>query len=139
VEIRWLVWRLADVTHVFRNRDYGVHVVSDGSGHPVHRACIFPAFFRFPFMAPHDIQIGDVWTDGPWRGRGIAAWSIGEIVRRYGCPGRAVWYLTEQANEASVRVIEGAGFGLQGIGGRIPVLGIGKLGQYRMTSRAEGT
>jgi RimJ/RimL family protein N-acetyltransferase len=47
-----------------------------------------------------------------------------------GCPERRFWYVVEDANVASIRVIEKAGFILTGIGKRVPRLGIGLLGYY---------
>ncbi|WP_370634973.1 GNAT family N-acetyltransferase [Roseivivax sp. GX 12232] len=118
---------------IFANPDYSALCLDDDSGRPLHVSCIFPRYFRFPFMAADDLQIGATHTEPDARGRGLAQRALIEAVRRLARPGRAFWYLTEATNVASCAVVEKAGFDWVGSGARIPRLGIGALSAYRLT------
>ncbi len=130
--ITWVVWWSFHQLRVFGNRDYGVLLVNDAGGRVVHRACVFPPYPRFPFMAPDDLQIGDLWTAEEWRGHGLATASLGHIVQQKVRPGRRLWYLAEQSNTASIRVAERAGFRCVGTGRREGRWGLRPLGAYRL-------
>lgn len=125
------VWWAFDQLRVFANRGYSLLLIYDGD-RLVHRSGVFPRYFRFPFMGDRDLQIGDTWTDPQYRGRGLAHAAIVHIVRAVAEPDRAFWYLAEAGNEASVRVIERAGFALVGAGERTTRLGLRALGQFRL-------
>jgi ribosomal protein S18 acetylase RimI-like enzyme len=124
----WLLARLG----VFANRDYGHLAVYAGS-RLVHRSGVYPGFFRFPFMGRDDLQIGNTWTDPEHRGRGLAAHAVREVVARTARPGRRFWYVVEDSNAASIRVIEKAGFVLAGRGERTSRLGLRALGAFELT------
>ena len=83
-------------------------------------------------MQANDLQIGDTWTDPGHRGKGLAASSIQEIVARCARPGRAFWYLVDDANSASIKAVERAGFSLAGEGRIQKRFGLGILGEYVM-------
>lgn len=127
---RWLIWWAMHHFRVFGNADYGVLLVVDGTGCVVHRAGIFPRWARYPFMEAKDLQIGDVWTEPAWRGKGIATSSISTIVSSFTSPDRQFWYLTEPDNHASIRAVEKNGFEQHGEGRRIPRLRLHVLGQF---------
>jgi RimJ/RimL family protein N-acetyltransferase len=128
----WAVWRLFHSLRVFSNGGYAVALVHE-SGILVHRALITPGYFRFPFMARNDLQIGDTWTAPEHRGRGIATWALTAIVAELANPERHIWYLADEGNQSSCRVAERAGFRLTGLGHRSARLGIAFLGRYRLT------
>lgn len=130
------VWALFKYLGVFRSK-YGVLVVRQG-GRVVHRSCVFPRFFRFPFMQSRDLQIGDVWTTPEARGRGMAAAAITAIRREAGADAH-LWWVVEDSNSASIRVAEKAGFELVGFGRKLPRLGVGLLGCYEIESRVRPT
>lgn len=123
------MWWLFDRAHVFRNREYAVVTITEGSK-LVHRAAIFPPYARFPFMADADLQVGDVWTDPDHRGGGLAAASLRFIRDACGRDHRQIWYLTAEANEASRRAAQKAGFSLAGQGRRVGRRGVRMLGAY---------
>jgi RimJ/RimL family protein N-acetyltransferase len=102
-------------------------------GRVVHRSTLFPPFFRFPFMQRHDLQIGDTWTDPSERGRGLAGVAV-RIARATVPTDGRVWYIVDEKNTASIRVIEKAGFELLGRGTRRARLFIRVLGYYALTS-----
>jgi RimJ/RimL family protein N-acetyltransferase len=129
--VTW-VWWLFHNLHVFRSRAFCVILVSR-DGRLVHRSSVFPPYFRFPFMQPADLQIGDTWTDEAERGRGIATAVIGVALTVLTRRDAHAWYVVEEDNRASIRAVEKAGFVLAGRGERFPRLGLRALGYYAIT------
>ena len=125
------VWWVAHYCRLFQGREYAL-LLRYENGELVHRSCIFPRFYRFPFMGRRDLQVGDVWTAPPYRSRGTAGRALKEILRRF--RDRAVWYVCEESNVASIRVAESAGMRIAGFGTRTKRLGLRVLGQFRMFS-----
>ena len=132
--VKFWVWFLFDRVGLFRSSGYGVLVAFRG-GRVVHRTCVFPRFFRFPFMNTGDLQVGDVWTLPSARGEGLATAALREVCRRVEKDGTAVWYLVEDSNAASIRVVEKAGFELVGFGSKHPRAGLLFLGYYSLDRR----
>lgn len=130
------VWAVMHFARGFSNRDYGVLLISENQ-RVVHRSGVFPGFFRFPFMSPNDLQIGDIWTDPSWRGRGMAVLAIRQIIGSFGQPRRAFWYIADIANSSSIRVAEKAGLVLVGAGEKRARLGVRALGAYEIV-RSKG-
>jgi RimJ/RimL family protein N-acetyltransferase len=83
-------------------------------------------------MQPGDIQIGDTWTDESARGHGLAGVAIRWALTAAAEGGQA-WYVAEERNSASIRVVEKEGFELVGRGARRPRLGVRLLGYYAIT------
>ncbi len=121
-----LVWWGLHQTRVFRSRQYSVLLVRDGQ-RIVHRSCIMPAWFRWPFMGTDDIQITATWTEPDQRGRGIATLAAQMIVAD-AQPGQTVWYATRELNESSVAVCRSAGMEPAGTAFRTQRLGLRSLG-----------
>jgi RimJ/RimL family protein N-acetyltransferase len=132
-----LVWWAFDRFGVFSNENYAIAVVRDGD-RLVHRSYVFPGYFRFPFMAPNDLQIGDTWTDPAARGRGLATAAIRAVVTRYAAAGRMLWYVVDRGNVPSVRAIQRAGFSLVGRGRRVSRFGFRVFGRYQLSSSVLG-
>ena len=120
--------------HIFHARGYQLLLIWAGEK-LAHRTCVFPPDFRFPFMAPPDLQLGYTFTEPAHRGRGLATFAIAEAVRTLAQPGRRFWYLVETANQASVKAVERAGFKLAGEGRKHARLGLDLLGSYRLEAR----
>lgn len=114
------------------NQDYGIFVVYEGE-RLLHYSGIFPGYFRFPFMARDDLQIGDTWTHPDHRGRGIAAFAIQKIIELERKPGRRFWYVCSADNVSSIRAVEKAGFGCLGKGVRTRRFGLRVLGAFVLT------
>jgi RimJ/RimL family protein N-acetyltransferase len=126
------VWWLFHQLRVFTNRNYGVFLIYDNEK-LIHRSFIFPRYFRFPFMAKNDLQIGDTYTNPEYRGKNLATFAIHEILRTYTNKKddiRKIWYLVAKENTASIRVIEKAGFKLLGTGQKKKRLGVSFWGYY---------
>lgn len=122
-------WWALHQLHVFANRDYCLSLIYH-DGILVHRSCVFPPYFRFPFMGKHDLQIGDTWTDDKHRGRNLAVFAMQKTVELLGVPGRRFWYVTTDFNRPSIRVAEKTGFSLAGKGRRVSRCGIRQLGAF---------
>jgi RimJ/RimL family protein N-acetyltransferase len=123
------VWWIFHLLRIFYNRDYCLVVVYEGD-RLIHRTCVFPGYFRFPFMARADLQIGDTWTDDAYRGKGLAPWAIRKVFAAFGRQDRRLWYITSEDNAASIRAAEKGGFAFHGHGRRIPRFGLKPLGAY---------
>ena len=125
----FIVWTLFHFAAIFYNRDYSLCLIKH-KGQLVHRSVITPGYFRFPFMQPSDLQVGDTWTDPRHRGRGVATHALRDILSSLAA-GRRVWYIVENANAPSRRVVEKAGFSYAGAGCRIPRLGLSFFAAYK--------
>jgi RimJ/RimL family protein N-acetyltransferase len=117
---------------IFRNRGYQLLLIRK-RGELVHRSCIFPGYFRFPFMAASDLQVGDTWTEPAERGKGLALWALSTVIRRMTINGETVWYICDKDNTASARVAEKAGMRLVGRGERTRRFGLNLLGRFQIT------
>jgi RimJ/RimL family protein N-acetyltransferase len=132
-----MVWWLFHVLHIFANRSYRVIVISH-EGTPVHRSCIFPGYFRFPFMESQDLQVGDTWTSPEHRGKGLATWGLCEAIKVAQKSGGRVWYLVDDDNPASIRVCTKVGMRQVGTGRRTRRMGLRLFGAYVMEGNHDG-
>ena len=128
--VPFAAWWLFHHSRVFANRDYALFLIHQG-GRIVHRSVITPGYFRFPFMQRDDLQIGDTWTSDDHRGKGLATFALRQITES-GNSGRCYWYVVEERNTASIRVVEKAGFCRVGRGARHPHLGLHLLGTFEI-------
>jgi RimJ/RimL family protein N-acetyltransferase len=119
---------------LFKDEDVGA-VCAVHEGRLAHYSAFTPRYWRFPFLRDGDLQIGDTWTDPADRGKGLASAAIGRIVTLERRSGRRFWYVVDRINEASIRVVEKAGFNLIGRGAFVRPLGIKLFGAYRMQER----
>lgn len=104
-------WWLFHYLRIFKNKDYSVlFVLKDGK--IVHRSCVVPAYFRWPFMSSDDLQISSTWTASEYRGQGLGTMALQYIVREKGKLNRRFWYVTREDNPASISVCKKAGFRL---------------------------
>lgn len=120
---------------IFRSPDFAIVIIREGDAE-VHHTCLFPAYFRFPFMAPGDLQAAGIWTRPDHRGRGLGGLALQEAFRRH--PGRTFWYMVRRDNQPSIRLAEKNGFQFAGRGDKFPLpglaaLGLAVLGTYRIT------
>jgi len=127
----FMIWSLAHLLNFFPNHDYSIYLVFHNH-RVIHRSCVFPRYFRFPFMSEADLQIGNTWTEPSHRGKGIATFAIFNIIKSQQKPGRRFWYVVEDVNKASIRVIEKAGFMKHGCGSRRKRFGLGILGYFEL-------
>jgi RimJ/RimL family protein N-acetyltransferase len=100
---------------LFQTPDFSVLAIRH-EGQVAHGSTAFPAFFRFPFMGPSDLQIGHVLTEPAHRGEGLAVAAGRRILAEPRFTGRAFWYWTDEGNAASLRVAAKLGFRLRARG-----------------------
>jgi len=81
----FLVWGLCHRLRVFRSRDYAIVIIRRG-GAVVHRTCLLPAHFRFPFMKPGDLQAAGIWTRPDQRGTGLGLVALQAVFQRLKTP-----------------------------------------------------
>lgn len=125
----FIVWWLMHNLNLFANQDYSIFVIYSRN-QLIHRSCVFPRYFRFPFMNKDDLQIGDTWTHPEHRGQGLATFALRQVIQERQMTGRKFWYIVEQENKPSIRVVEKAGFNLIGKGMKRKRFGLGLLGSY---------
>jgi RimJ/RimL family protein N-acetyltransferase len=128
-EKRFAFWWFMHQSRFFTNRDYSVLLIFQGND-LIHRSCVFPHYFRYPIMKDNDLQIGDTFTDQRYRGKGIATYAILNIIEFLKMNGRKFWYIVEENNKPSIRVIEKVGFKRIGSGIRTSKLGLKLLGSF---------
>ena len=122
------IWWLFHTFRGFSNRHYSV-VLATREDEVVHRLALFPSYFRFPFMQPDDLQIGDVWTDERHRGRGLARHAV-RFAMEQAPTTPAFWYVTHDSNIASVCVARAAGLEPWGRAMRTRRWGVRLLGHF---------
>jgi RimJ/RimL family protein N-acetyltransferase len=105
--------------HGFASRDSGALALYNEDARLVHYSAFTPRYWRFPFLSSQDLQIGDTWTEPSYRGKGLAKRALREIVARMRKLGRGFWYVVEDINRASIKVVEDCGFRVAGIGTRV--------------------
>jgi len=125
------VWWLFHIARVFKNPNYCIVVIHHG-GALVHRSCVFPGYFRFPFMAKDDLQVGDTWTHPDHRGNGLAKAGLRACLALGGNDPRRYWYVVEESNTPSIRVVENAGFRVIGNGRRSSPMGLRLFGRFQI-------
>ncbi len=125
------VWWLFHFARVFKNPSYCIVMISNRD-RVVHRSCVFPGYFRFPFMAEDDLQVGDTWTHPEHRGKGLAKAGLRESLALGGTHPRRFWYVVEETNTPSIRVVENAGFRVIGYGQRSSPWGLRLFGRFQI-------
>jgi len=116
---------------IFRNCDYTfLSIFKDGV--LVHHAAGYPSYFRFPFMANNDMQIGYVWTNPMYRGRGLGTLGVKLLVNELRTPNRALWYVVNRDNKSSICLAEKADFQYVGKGSKQAKWKISLLSRYNI-------
>jgi RimJ/RimL family protein N-acetyltransferase len=121
-------------SRVFANREYGVIQLRSGPD-VVHRTLVTPRYFRFADMGDDDLQIGAVYTESLWRGRGLAKAAVRMVCDAWARRFSKLWYITSDENLASIKLVESCGFRLVGMGARVDRYGLRALGQFRILTQ----
>ena len=127
----FLLWTMFHWLQIFKNSDYSI-VYIHCSDHIVHRSCAVPAYFRWPFMNNHDLQISSTWTHPQWRGKGLAVSALSHITNVLSRPNRKFWYVTRSKNISSIRVCQKAGFYEHSKARRVNRFGLRLLGSLEL-------
>lgn len=113
----------------FARKGFAEIRIDRGNG-VVHRLIVTPRWYRFPFMAPEDLQIGRLWTSPDARRTGLARAAMGEAHRRFANDSARIWYVADAANAASQALALSCGYRLVATGRRTRRFGTPLLGQY---------
>lgn len=100
----WLFWNLRIL-----DGKYFIGLVYNLDNKIVHHFLILPKFFKYPFMAKGDMQIGDVWTSPSYRGLNLSAYAISTTVKDILKVDNSIWYLTTPENYPSIKVAKKLG------------------------------
>jgi ribosomal protein S18 acetylase RimI-like enzyme len=130
-----VVWWLADKIGLFARRDFTV-IAIERSGKLLHRLMVTPKWYRFPDMGPGDLQLGMLWTAPEARGQGLAGLAIATAHELFGSAYDAMWYLVDEDNTASRRLIERFDYPAIGRGVRTRPFGIKAFGRSAITERS---
>jgi RimJ/RimL family protein N-acetyltransferase len=129
------IWWAFHYARIFSNRKYGVFSIF-GDNLTIHRSCIFPGYFRFPFMHKDDLQIGDTWTSPDYQKQGLATFALKKICELFAKDGRTFWYVVEEGQYSSIRVVEKAGFSRVGEGFRTKRFGLSIFGSFVIEAKS---
>jgi len=129
------VWWLFDKLGLFARPDFTVVAVHRG-GQLLHRLIVTPKWYRFRDMRPRDLQMGMLWTAPEARGQGLARIAIESAHRHFAGYFDRMWYLVEEDNVASRRLIESFSYDVAGRGERTARFGLRALGQFVITRPA---
>jgi RimJ/RimL family protein N-acetyltransferase len=132
--LRLAVW-LQDRCGLFADGRYSELSLWSGERR-VHRLVVTPRWYRFPFMAPGDLQLGALWTDPAWRRQGLARLAMAEAHRLFPGLSQRLWYVTDEANVASLALARSAGNRPVGEGRRTNPVGIAFIGRFELDSAA---
>lgn len=132
---RNIAWWAMTRFGLFERRDF-TEITIWRDGRLLHRLIVTPRWFRFPFMAKGDLQLGDLWTHPGARGQGLARAGIEHAHRLFANHGGSFWYVVAEDNRASVRLIESCGYHLVGTGQRTSPWGMDLLGRYRLDAQS---
>lgn len=120
-------WALHKI-RVFKSGTYGV-LLGVHDGEVVHRSCLMPAWYRWPYMADGDVQVSNTWTHPDFRGRGLAVETLRRVIEATH-ESRTIWYSAHLNNEQSISVGRRAGMTEHAHAVRTKALGLRVLGQF---------
>ncbi len=122
-------WWLFTKLRVFARRGFTEISIVD-EGRLLHRLIVTPAWYRFPFMSPQDLQLGGLWTSPGSRRRHLASCAIAEAHRRFAHENIRFWYVTKADNHEFAALARSCGYRLVAGGKRTRKFGTSLLGQY---------
>jgi RimJ/RimL family protein N-acetyltransferase len=138
IRLRFLFRCALNYLHFFATPEYGALCVFS-ERKLVHYSGFTPRYWRFPFLADDDLQVGDTWTAPSHRNHGLARFALLQILRLRMKLGRRFWYVVESTNLPSIRVAESAGFTMVAKGSWIRPFGTKLLSSYVMDIDHSGT
>ena len=108
---KYVIYWIFHYLRIFRNRDYAALLRYDGDT-CVSSLLIVPAYYKWPFMKPDDLQMTYVITHRDYRRRGLSEKLLRHAFRETCRPERTLWYITDRDNKASRNLCTKVGFGL---------------------------
>lgn len=134
--LKFALWWLLHWLHLFNNRNYSVLLIR-WNGRLVHRTCLIPKYFRWPFMADRDLQVSSTWTHPEHRCRGLATYALQFAASEWARDGRKLWYVTHDDNSPSLAVCRNIGFLLHDQAIRTERLGLRIFGKMVLLNKPE--
>ena len=122
-------WWLLETSGGFASHDFTELRIEEG-GSTIHRLIVSPRWYRFPFMAEGDLQIGDVWTLPSARRRQLARAAISEAHHRFARDGARFWIVASADNAISGALARSCGYRLAAVGRRTRRFGVALFGQF---------
>ncbi len=110
-KISTIIWICFHYFLIFKNKKLGIIYITH-KGDIVSRLLIMPGYFRFPFMGPNDLQIGDIWTCSSHRGEGLASCSLSYALKLFEKKAQSIFYIVEDTNNISIKLAVSCGFKL---------------------------
>jgi GNAT superfamily N-acetyltransferase len=134
--LKFALWWLLHWLRLFNNRNYSVLLIR-WNGRLVHRTCLIPKYFRWPFMADGDLQVSSTWTHPEHRCRGLATYALQFAASEWAKDGRKLWYVTHDDNAPSLAVCRNIGFLLLDQAIRTERLGLRIFGKMVLLNKPE--
>lgn len=106
----WGVYWLLDRLGVFARDRYRILRLVDGEGRTVFYAAILPTYWRTPFIARDEVQIGPIRVLPDDRGKGLAPIGVTLLLASLAADVRRVWYITRSDNTRSIALAAKTGF-----------------------------
>ncbi len=132
----FIAWWFFHHSGVFYNK-YFVMVVLLDKNQIVHRTCVFPGFYKFPFMDKEDLQLGEIWTREDYRNKGIATNVIKYILNLDQYKNKTFWYVVEESSSESVSLAESSGFYACYTAHKKNKMGMSFIGKYEISTKPE--
>ncbi len=134
--LKFALWWLLHWLRLFNNRNYSVLLIR-WNGRFVHRTCLIPKYFRWPFMADRDLQVSSTWTHPEHRCRGLATYALHLAASEWARDGRKLWYVTHDDNVPSLAVCRSIGFRLLAQANRTEGFGLRIFGKLVLLNKPE--
>lgn len=122
-------WWALTKARAFARPDF-TEIRIEREGRVLHRLIVTPRWYRFPFMAARDLQVGDVWTSPAARRKQLGRAAIAEAHRLFDKDAGKFWYVADADNLASAALARSCGYRLVATGRRTRRLGTSLFGQF---------
>jgi RimJ/RimL family protein N-acetyltransferase len=129
LKLRFLFRWILNWFYIFKGDTCGAIIIWQKE-QVVHYSGFTSGYWRFLFLCEPDLQIGDTWTDPSYRGRGLAQFGLNTAIAINRRVERRFWYVVEEGNGPSIRVVNKAGFRLYGTGTWEKPYGIKLFGSF---------
>jgi RimJ/RimL family protein N-acetyltransferase len=106
----WTVYWLLDRLGIFARGRYRILRLVDETGRTVFYAAILPTYWRTPFIARDEVQIGPIRVLPDDRGKGLAPIGVGLLLASLEPSIKRVWYITRSDNARSIALAAKTGF-----------------------------
>ncbi|MFN3754463.1 GNAT family N-acetyltransferase [Flavobacterium sp.] len=122
---KYFLYSLFSFLGIFKNKNYSAFFAYK-ENELVGSLLVVPKYFKWPFMHKDDVQLTYVKIYKEYRGKGYGKQMITNVLFMLQHQNRdnAVWYVTDDSNQASKSTAEGVGFQLNSYGVKSNFLGL---------------